>query len=367
MELEIDKINTLPHGSKVAIDGAGECGKLLKQTIEKKRPDIKISCFFDAVTIGEFEGIIIYPIEDIKKYMDIFDVVLVASYSNASVMSAVLSCLGVDNHIVVTGFKKYKYNDYINSSLIYRNVRKKLNSKESKKVWQLIVKGYFCKHCFENLVKYLKKEAKKSYPQVREQYFDFINKDAIKTVISGGVYDGGSSILFLKKLNNLQNLYGFEPLYKDFKIDIQDKIIRDSGKIEIIEKGLFDKSTKLSFGKYDSGSRISESLKIPLETIQTISIDEFIKERNIKKVDFIKMDIEGSELSALKGAEKTILRDRPQMAISIYHSSTDLYTIPFYLYDLLENYKYEVYHYDWNNNFESIFYAIPDELYIAKK
>ena len=73
------------------------------------------------------------------------------------------------------------------------------------------------------------------------------------------------------------------------------------------------------------------------------------------------MDIEGSELKALKGGEKTILSDRPQMAISIYHSMNDFVSIPLYLNNILENYTFHIGHYSYNHC-ETVLYAIPDEL-----
>lgn len=366
MILELDKINVLPDGARVAIYGAGEYGKKLYKMIQKKRPDIKVVCFFDGKATGKAEDIEIYSIEDVKQYSNIFDFVLIASLSNSSTMSAVLDFLGIENHFIVKGFKKLKKKSYLNENIKYKEVRKKLNSKESKKVYELIVKGFLCKHCFENLSKYLKRESIKSGSNTKEQYFDFINKKAINTVISGGVYDGGNTIQFLNRLPNIEKIYGFEPMYNNFKVDLQDKIINQSKKVEIIEKGLFETSTEVPFMKFKggSGSRIHGQNNGNSNTIEVISIDDFVNDKKIKKLDFIKMDIEGSELSALKGAEKTILKDRPQMAISIYHSYNELFDIPLYLYDLLENYKYEVYHYNWNNKYESILYAIPDELYL---
>lgn len=64
-------------------------------------------------------------------------------------------------------------------------------------------------------------------------------------------------------------------------------------------------------------------------------MDKFCEERNVLP-DFIKMDIEGAELAALKGGIKTITKCRPQLAISIYHSSEDFINIPLYLKDNLK-------------------------------
>ncbi len=68
--------------------------------------------------------------------------------------------------------------------------------------------------------------------------------------------------------------------------------------------------------------------------VQCISIDEaFIN----WGPSLVKMDIEGSEFSALRGAEKTIRQSRPDMAISVYHTPHDITQIPLWIKNVLGN------------------------------
>lgn len=65
--------------------------------------------------------------------------------------------------------------------------------------------------------------------------------------------------------------------------------------------------------------------------VRVIPIDEFVKKENIKRVDFIKMDIEGAEFDTLKGAVKTLKRDKPDLIITIYHKGEHFFEIPKWL------------------------------------
>lgn len=75
---------------------------------------------------------------------------------------------------------------------------------------------------------------------------------------------------------------------------------------------------------------------------------------------YIKMDIEGAELEALKGAKNIIETQRPKLAICIYYSLSDLYEIPLYLMQICKGYKFYVRHYSYGW-IESVLYAIPEE------
>ena len=96
----------------------------------------------------------------------------------------------------------------------------------------------------------------------------------------------------------------------------------------------------------------------PADAAETIRIDEWVEQRALSRVDFIKLDVEGAELNALRGAEKTIRAFKPRMAVSVYHQEDDLITIPEFLRSLNCGYKLLLDHFTIYNE-ETILFADP--------
>lgn len=76
------------------------------------------------------------------------------------------------------------------------------------------------------------------------------------------------------------------------------------------------------------------SIAIPLTTIDT-----FCSENNVDPT-FIKMDIEGAEYNALLGAKETIRKNKPKLAISVYHLKDDMWKIPLLIHEIEPHYKF---------------------------
>ena len=66
------------------------------------------------------------------------------------------------------------------------------------------------------------------------------------------------------------------------------------------------------------------------ERVKALEIDTIVKELGLEKVNFIKMDIEGVEIDAFLGAEQTIKKFTPKLAICTYHRPTDFEEIKKY-------------------------------------
>ena len=91
--------------------------------------------------------------------------------------------------------------------------------------------------------------------------------------------------------------------------------------------------------------------------IQTGALDDILINHPIS---YIKMDIEGAELDALKGAKSIITKSEtpPVLAISVYHRPEHLWEIPLWIQSVCPKYDYYLRNYEYNC-FDTILYAIP--------
>jgi hypothetical protein len=113
--------------------------------------------------------------------------------------------------------------------------------------------------------------------------------------------------------------------------------LKDKKNMTLVQKGVSDHSGELRFN-VDAGNRSSDAIDPSgSEVIEVGKIDNYTGPN--MTVGLIKMDIEGAELAALKGARDTILRDKPVLAISAYHKPDDLISIPQHIKSLCPEYK----------------------------
>jgi FkbM family methyltransferase len=103
------------------------------------------------------------------------------------------------------------------------------------------------------------------------------------------------------------------------------------GRIVIVEKGVYDREGVLSFENHQSWSgefvEQHEAHGGAIEQLPVTTIDALVAQLKLTRLDFIKMDIEGSEPYALKGATNTLRRFKPRLAIGTYHRPGDLESI----------------------------------------
>jgi len=186
--------------------------------------------------------------------------------------------------------------------------------------------------------------------------------------IDAGVLFGDTSLWFAYQAGSEGLVYSFE-FVPDFVKCIKSNFSLNpeySKKISLHQYALWDTSGDVFDFEEDGGrthvqtKSVSKSNQAKASKPRTITIDDFVEKYGVKKLDFIKMDIEGAEVKALRGAVRTLNRFRPKLAICLYHKDSDFINIP-QLIDSLEL-CYELYlghHTDGKS--ETVLYArIPD-------
>lgn len=152
---------------------------------------------------------------------------------------------------------------------------------------------------------------------------------------------------------NIKKIYAFEADPANFeqcrKYYAENNMV---DKVEFIGKGLWDKKSVMRIG---SGQSASDS-SVGLTGNFTVEVTTLDGEVGDDKVTFIKMDIEGAELKALKGAKETIAKNKPRLAICIYHKPEDIYEIPEYILSVVPEYRFWIRHYT-SNAWETVLYA----------
>lgn len=170
-----------------------------------------------------------------------------------------------------------------------------------------------------------------------------------------GAYDGDTALAFISELesrgiNNYKKIISIEPDPMNFE-KLKNRGLSNHQCLNIATS---DKKDQLSFCMSNTSSYVCNDGEI---IVNADKLDDVLDD----DVTLIKMDIEGAELASLKGCKKTIVKNRPKLAICIYHKKEDLWEIPQYISSIIKDYKFYIRHHS-NYPIELVFYAIPNEL-----
>lgn len=187
--------------------------------------------------------------------------------------------------------------------------------------------------------------------RVDQQYFEpFLGLEPGEVFVDGGGYDGFTTLEFAKRCPSYHSVHFFEPSEKNLLLARQNLGLLEN--INYHQLGLYKERTTLCFDSGDgSACRISDSGS---EKIEVDSLDNVVDE----KTTFIKLDLEGAEMYALKGMKDHILKDHPKIAVAIYHQPSDFRDIPSYILGLRNDYDVYMRHYTegWA---ETIMFFVP--------
>lgn len=150
-----------------------------------------------------------------------------------------------------------------------------------------------------------------------------------------GAYRGDTVEEFLNYCNNEYNsITALEPDRRTFKK--LTEYLKNVPESVAYQKAIYGESKTLIFSS-KAGRQSTISSKG--EEIESITVDELCEN---KKITYIKMDVEGAEYEALKGAANTLKTQKPKLNIALYHKSRDIFELPLKIAEINPNYKFHL-------------------------
>ena len=178
-------------------------------------------------------------------------------------------------------------------------------------------------------------------------------------VLDLGAYTGENCIYYSYLVGDSGNVYAFE--FIDTNIENLEKNLslnrNFSSNVKIIKNPVSDKIKKIYTSDQGPGTIAHDKKADHLELeFETITIDQFSKDYDLKKIDCIKMDIEGSEFDALVGGFETIKKFKPNLCISAYHKIDDFYKLTKLIKKISKDYRFYLEHHH-TSYMETVLYA----------
>jgi FkbM family methyltransferase len=182
------------------------------------------------------------------------------------------------------------------------------------------------------------------------QYFpqDLIRPLETEVFVDGGAFDGDT----LRRIPWLfKKAFAFEP----DPLNAAKLRAQADRRIQIHQTALGNAPGRTRFdatGTTASSRSVEGVVEVQVSTLDELLAAEF--------PTFVKLDIEGDELSALMGGVDVLRRCQPTVAVCLYHRPEDLWTIPLFLRETLPNHRFflRIHEYD---GFELVVYAVPPD------
>ena len=151
---------------------------------------------------------------------------------------------------------------------------------------------------------------------------NFINKESVVFDIGSNV---GAYLFAFEKIAKPANIYGFEPnknlflnLKKLFrKVNLSNIAISDVSKNARLKIPIINNKPYEARGTLNLDFKEIDEDDFTLINIKKESLDDYVTENKISKIDFIKIDVEGHEFQILKGALATLKKFQPSLLIEI--------------------------------------------------
>lgn len=334
----------------VVIYGMGDGADKVLKEFEKHGIEISAVIASDDFVRGQsFHGFTVEKLSDVYKRLGNVDIAICFASQIKDVMEHIKS-IAKDFRVLVPSvpvFGKNVFNrDFVNANIDNIEKAYSLMADEQSKL------------VFENTVNFqLTGELEPLFAMESEKQEVFENILKLGTnedYVDLGAYRGDTIEEFLTYCGgSYSSITALEPDKKTFK-KLQ-KYTENMQNTAIYNMGAYSCEATLMFsGKSGRNSTLSvkEGEGTPLEVT---SVDCLL---NGGRASYIKMDIEGAEFEAIKGAEKTIRKYKPKLNIAVYHRSEDIFALPNLINSINPEYKFYMRHHPYIPCWDSNLYCV---------
>lgn len=344
--------NNLP----IIIYGAGNTGEAIGKYLNKYELQVYKYCVDEEYYLqnAQCNGVDIVTFREINQSINKYNIIL--AFDNVKKLKKAMKSKELLDKGIISiidnpdSFYKMDYQFIIKNEQYFQKFYELLGDELSRKVLLAILDAKT--NCLSTDV-----EPLQSFFDGR-QYFNellYLCKFPHNVIVDCGAFNGDTIMGFAEFVDyNCEKYYAFEPDKKNCQVLAEN--VKNIENVIIINKGVWNSNSTLYFKENGcSDSCISSEGTVALEVT---TIDEVVGDTD---VTFIKMDVEGSELMALEGAQKTITRCMPMLAICVYHKIDDLISIPTYIQQFeskIKKYKLFIRQHSCFSR-EFVLYAVP--------
>ena len=172
----------------------------------------------------------------------------------------------------------------------------------------------------------------------KEEMYSLLRRKNVEYVIDAGAYNGDTAREAIEYFPNLKKIYAVEADKRNFK-RLLKFVSSAEVEIEAINGAVWSNHGDGFFigsGNRNSSVTSTASYEYREESTLLITIDGIEK----KQIDYIKYDVEGAEYEALIGSQKTIVEHSPELLVSLYHKSKDIFFLPSYISENFPGYRF---------------------------
>ena len=153
------------------------------------------------------------------------------------------------------------------------------------------------------------------------------------TVLDVGANIGEFTLFAARRASKV---VAFEPVSYLFDRLSGNVALNDMPQVQLVNAGLYDREAKVDIYLSDSRDQLQGTnhgmgnlFSAPpgsrgeKEQIQVLRLDDWAQQQNLQGADFVKLDIEGAEFAALRGAEAVLREFRPALVLELEHSHSE--------------------------------------------